>query len=82
MESTIPVVVVLGHIQRGGIPTARDRILATRLGAAAVDVLLRNERCKAVGVSSDDLEVVDLEFAVSKKELSVDNFYRLIRILT
>jgi 6-phosphofructokinase 1 len=75
-------VVVLGHIQRGGIPTARDRILATRLGAAAVDVLLRNERCKAVGVNSDDIEVVDLEFAVSKKELSVDSFYRLIRILT
>lgn len=75
-------VVVLGHIQRGGIPTARDRILATRLGAAAVDVLLRNERCKAIGVNSDDIKVVDLKFAVSKKELSVDSFYRLIRILT
>lgn len=74
--------VVLGHIQRGGIPTAKDRILATRLGAAAVDVLLRNERGKAVGVSSNNINTVDLEYAVSKKELSVDNFYRLIRILT
>jgi len=35
-----PRVCVLGHIQRGGTPTARDRILASRLGAAAVDVLL------------------------------------------
>jgi 6-phosphofructokinase 1 len=35
-----PRVCVLGHIQRGGTPTARDRILASRLGAAAVDILL------------------------------------------
>ena len=75
-------VVILGHIQRGGIPTARDRILATRLGAAAVDLLLRGERAKSVGVSSDEIKVVDLELAVSKKELLVDNFYRLVRILT
>ncbi|MGD9015003.1 MAG: 6-phosphofructokinase [Candidatus Omnitrophota bacterium] len=75
-------VVVLGHIQRGGTPTAKDRILATRLGQAAVDTLLRGERAKAVGVVSDQVKVVDLGLAVSKKELSVDNFYRLIRILT
>lgn len=75
-------VVVLGHIQRGGIPTARDRILAIRLGAAAVETLLRGERGKAVGVISDEIKVVDLETAVSKKELPVDSFYRLIRILT
>ena len=74
--------VVLGHIQRGGVPTAKDRILATRLGAAAVDVLLRGERGKAVGVTSDEIKVVDLEFAIQGKELGVDNFYRLIRILT
>ena len=35
-----PRVCVFGHIQRGGTPTARDRILASRLGAAAVDALL------------------------------------------
>jgi 6-phosphofructokinase 1 len=35
-----PRVAVLGHIQRGGIPTARDRILASKLGAAAVELLL------------------------------------------
>ncbi|MBU4346261.1 MAG: 6-phosphofructokinase [Candidatus Omnitrophica bacterium] len=74
--------VVLGHIQRGGIPTARDRILATRLGAAAVELLMNGQNGKAVGVISDDINVVDLEFAVTKKELKVDNFYRLIKILT
>ncbi len=75
-------VVVLGHIQRGGIPTAKDRILATRLGSAAVDVLMKNKRAKAVGIAFDKIKVVDLRFAVSKKHLPVGNFYRLIRILT
>ncbi len=40
---------VLGHTQRGGRPTARDRILASELGAAAVDALLRGETAKIVG---------------------------------
>ena len=75
-------VVVLGHIQRGGIPTAKDRILGARLGAAAVDVLLQGQRGKAVGVFSDEVKVVDLQFAISHKELLIDDFYHLIRILT
>ncbi|MFH1577675.1 MAG: 6-phosphofructokinase [Candidatus Omnitrophota bacterium] len=75
-------VAVLGHIQRGGTPTAKDRILATRLGAAAVDTLLAGGRAKAVGVSSGEIKVVDLELAITKKKLVIDGFYRLIRILT
>jgi 6-phosphofructokinase 1 len=82
MTSLETRLVVLGHIQRGGTPTARDRILATRLGAAAVDLLLKGECNKAVGVISENLNIVDIEFAVSKKKLPVDKFYRLIRILT
>lgn len=42
-------VCILGHIQRGGRPTARDRILATRLGAAAVDALVSGARGMLVG---------------------------------
>jgi len=75
-------VVVLGHIQRGGTPTARDRILATRLGAEAVELFLKDKNNKAVGVISDNINVVDLEFAVTKKELKVDSLYNLIKILT
>ncbi len=74
--------VVLGHIQRGGIPTARDRILATRLGAEAVDLLIKGKGAQAVGIISDDIKVVDLAFAAKKKELNIDSFYRLVRILT
>lgn len=75
-------ILVLGHIQRGGTPTARDRILATRLGAAAAELLLKGESCKAVGAFSDEIKVVDLEFAVQKKELNPESLYSLTKILT
>jgi 6-phosphofructokinase 1 len=75
-------VAVLGHIQRGGSPTAKDRNLASMLGAEAVNLLIRGESCKAVGMISESINVVDLEFAVTKKELKTDNFYQIIKILT
>src|SRR5690606_1955770 len=43
-------VTVLGHLQRGGTPTAMDRILASRMGAEAVEVLRRGESGKMVGM--------------------------------
>ncbi len=75
-------VAVLGHVQRGGIPTAKDRILATRLGAAAVDLLLKGQFGKAVGVLNDEINAVSLDVAFKKKELKVDNLCQLIKILT
>ena len=75
-------VVVLGHIQRGGNPTAQDRILASRLGAAAVDLILNGEFGKAVGVQDGEINVVDLHVAVKEKKPAVEPFYQLIRILT
>jgi 6-phosphofructokinase 1 len=75
-------VVVLGHIQRGGVPTAQDRILATRLGAEAVELLINKESGKAVGVVSDEINVVDFEFAVQKKTLPADRIYKLMKMLT
>lgn len=41
---------VLGHIQRGGSPSARDRVLAGRMGAKAVEVLLEGGSGRAVGI--------------------------------
>lgn len=75
-------VTILGHIQRGGIPTAPDRVLAIRLGAAAVDLLLKGQRDKAVGTISEKINAVDLEEACKKRDIEVDNLYRLIRIVT
>jgi len=75
-------VVTLGHIQRGGSPTAKDRILATRLGSEAVNLLRKGMSAKAVGVIGNNINVVSLGSAVTKKSRDVNSLYRLIRILT
>jgi len=75
-------VVTLGHIQRGGSPTAKDRILATRLGSEAVNLLRKGISSKAVGVIGDKINVVSLSSAVTKKSADVNSLYRLIKILT
>lgn len=75
-------VVVLGHIQRGGRPTATSRILATVFGQAAVDALLRGESDKVVAMSLGKIVTIDLEFAIQKKIIQIDTLYSLIRILT
>lgn len=46
---------ILGHIQRGGSPTARDRVLASRMGAYAVDLLLQGEGGRCVGLQKNEL---------------------------
>lgn len=48
-------VVVIGHLQRGGVPTAFDRVLASRLGLAAVEALLEGEHGKMAGVSANNV---------------------------
>lgn len=51
---------VLGHIQRGGTPTGFDRVLASRLGAKAVELLINGEGGKAVGIKADKIVSDDL----------------------
>ena len=74
--------VVLGHIQRGGRPTAFSRTLAVCLGQAAVDCLIKGQTDKVVGMKDGKIVEIDLEFSARKKELKVDKFYNLIKILT
>lgn len=54
-------VCILGHTQRGGSPTARDRVLASRLGKAAVDALINGERSVMVGVVNNQLALTPFE---------------------
>lgn len=75
-------VVVLGHIQRGGCPLATDRILASRLGAFAVEVLNGGETDKCVTLKGDTLTFIPLEEAIKPKKIDVDKTYGLIKILT
>lgn len=61
-------VTILGHIQRGGSPTARDRILASRLGAAAVDALLSGENAVMVGERGGQLALTPIHETWEKEK--------------
>lgn len=63
---------VLGHIQRGGIPTAFDRILASRLGVAAVDDLLAGKSGVALGIFNNEVVATPIEDALQMKK----NYFR------
>jgi len=74
-------VTVLGHIQRGGNPTARDRNLAGLLGAQAVQLLIQGESGKAVGMIGEKLHIVNLKFAVTGKKVATEHSYQQIKHL-
>jgi 6-phosphofructokinase 1 len=58
---------VLGHIQRGGSPTAFDRVLASRLGARAVELLIAGKGGRAVGMESNKIVDYDIIEALGRK---------------
>ena len=55
---------ILGHLQRGGSPTAADRILASRMGAAAVDALMEGQRNVMIGIQNDNIVNVPFSKAI------------------
>jgi len=55
---------ILGHLQRGGSPSARDRILATRLGAAVIDAILDGQRNVMIGIRNDKVVYVPFKDAI------------------
>ena len=61
-------VTILGHLQRGGSPTASDRILASRMGIAAVQALLEDQRNIMVGLQEDEIVYVTLSKAIKQKK--------------
>jgi 6-phosphofructokinase 1 len=66
---------VLGHIQRGGSPTAADRVLASRLGAKAVELLIAGKGGRAVGIEKNQLVDYDIiEVLARKHTLDLDLF--------
>lgn len=74
-------VTVLGHIQRGGTPTAADRILGSRLGAAAVEALRGGTAGVAVGVMGENTVSVPLEDAVTHRPVPPMDWIELAQIL-
>jgi 6-phosphofructokinase 1 len=74
-------VTTLGHVQRGGAPGAFDRLLATRLAAAATDCLERGEQGKLVGLIRGEVRTTPLEDVVGKSKAIDLNLLSLQRVL-
>ncbi len=77
-----PRVTVLGHTQRGGTPTARDRVLASRLGAYAVQLLGNNEAGRLVGIKNNQLVNHDISIVFTQKSKIDGNMYSLSKELS
>lgn len=75
-------VTVLGHTQRGGSPTAFDRVLASRLGAKAVDLLLEGQAGRMVGMENNQLVHHDIIEALSNKHQLDLEMYQLSKELS
>jgi 6-phosphofructokinase 1 len=75
-------VTILGHIQRGGSPTAFDRLLATRMGVKAVQVLLEGESGKMIGLNGRKMDLIPLEEAVSQLRPISESYFEMARFLS
>ncbi|WP_096269667.1 6-phosphofructokinase [Paucisalibacillus globulus] len=75
-------VTVLGHIQRGGSPTANDRVLASRLGAKAVDLLLAGKAGRMVGIQKNQLVDHDINDILNNTHSIDEEMYQLSKELS
>lgn len=75
-------VTVLGHIQRGGKPTAFDRVLASRMGAKAVELLLEGKYDQMVAIRNNEVFGINFEEALNQKHQPNMELYQLARILS
>ena len=75
-------VIILGHLQRGGSPTAMDRILASRMGAKAVDLLMDGQTEKMVGYVNNSIQTCDISDAINKEKEIDKDIYNLAHILS
>ena len=67
---------ILGHVQRGGSPTVRDRVLASRMGNRAVELLLAGKSNRVVTIQSDRITDYDIEQALAMKKPFDLDLYR------
>ena len=75
-------VTTLGHIQRGGSPSAFDRILGSRLGLGAVEGLLEGSKNVAAGIINDKLVYTDFKEAISRDKPLNPDLIRMVNILS
>jgi 6-phosphofructokinase 1 len=74
-------VTILGHIQRGGRPSAFDRLLATRMGVEATNALLQGSSEVMVALQGRSMELVSLEKVVSQQRAANLEYYDMLHML-
>ncbi len=74
-------VCILGHIQRGGSPSCLDRLIASRLGYAAVDALLEGKHNTMIGIMNNKLHYTPLDKAIKAKQKISDEWMKIVKIL-
>jgi len=72
--------VILGHLQRGGTPTAADRVLGTRFGVAAVQLIEKKKFGRMVSLSGNDITDVPIEKAIGKLKTVSEELYNTAKI--
>src|SRR5699024_532463 len=73
---------VLGYIQRGGSPTVSDRVLASRLGGKAVELLINGDNCKIVGFTNNELTAHEMNRILKIKSKIDESMYKLSQELS
>jgi 6-phosphofructokinase 1 len=75
-------VTVLGHLQRGGAPSCYDRVIASRMGVAAVEGLIHGRKDCMIGLVNDRETYTPLEDAINRDHLPNRDELRIARILS
>ena len=75
-------VTILGHLQRGGTPTAYDRILASRMGYAAIEALLEGQRNIMIGIKNDEIVYVPIARAVKMNKPINQELITVLNVLS
>ena len=71
---------ILGHLQRGGSPSAQDRILATRMGIAAIEALLDDQRNVMIGVQNEEIIYIPFAKAIKNEKPINRDLLKVLRI--
>lgn len=72
---------ILGHIQRGGSPTTRDRVRASILGSAAVEALLNGRKNETIGIVNNEVNYTSFDEAINRKKEISAGLLKLAEIL-
>ena len=75
-------VTILGHLQRGGMPSAYDRILASRMGYAAIEALLEGQRNVMIGIKNDEIVYVPIARAVKNNKPIDSELISVLNVLS